>query len=346
MARQDDVLATVSASAPRRFFAMGVLGALGVLLIYIAFSSPPASVGWQIFLIAFGAFSVWAAVVLGKATRHVVELTREELRESSGRVLCRVEDITDVSRGVFAMKPSNGFLLRVKGGGPRAWAPGLWWRVAGRVGVGGVTAASQAKMMSEIIAAMLAERAGASGANAFTEALMAARNAPSPQADAEPDPDMPVDERITAGLLGWLSMRDPDDWHEVALNYDFARSVEPLRWMLAQPSCDRATVATLFWRAMSEQAESAVSDAILSAIAGQLVAGGYGRAEIAFAGHSEADRAEVEARAQAAGLPTPLPDWFWQARGGRDLSEERYTEGLPRPMVEWAYPDQPERWGD
>ncbi len=38
------------------------------------------------------------------------------------------------------------------------WRPGLWWRVGRRIGVGGMTPASQTKFMSEIIAAMIAQR--------------------------------------------------------------------------------------------------------------------------------------------------------------------------------------------
>lgn len=369
MATQDKVLATVSASAPRRFFAMGVLGLLGLLLIYIAFSTPPETLGWQIFLIAFGAFAVWAAVVLGKATQHVIELTSTELRESSGRVLCRVEDIEDVSRGVFAMKPSNGFLIKVKNAERRAWAPGLWWRLAGRIGVGGVTAASQSKVMSEIIAALLAERMGTSGNNPFIEALMAAQTKPEApsdtQADSGPevlpeaDADMPLEERVVAGMLGWLSMRDPDDWHEVAISYNWDRSIEPLLWMLAQPTCDQATVATLFWRASpadalshadleaARKAYNGKGFEVVQAIIAQLNAGGYTRAEIAFEGHKLGGSVESwQARAEAAGLTGDLPAWLWEKRGGRDLSEPRYTEGLPRPIVEWVFPDWEEGWGD
>lgn len=357
MATEDKVLATVSASAPRRIFAMGVLGILGLLLIYIAFSTPPDSLGWQIFLIAFGAFAVWAAVVLGKATQHVIELTPTELRESTGRVLCRVEDIVDVSRGVFAMKPSNGFLIKVKNAERRAWAPGLWWRLYGRIGVGGVTAASQSKVMSEIIAAILAERMGVSGTNAFTEALMAVQPKPAPL--PEPDAELPLEERVVAGMLGWLSMRDPDDWHEVAISYNWDRSIEPLLWMLAQPTCDQATVATLFWRASpvdalahtdleaARKAYNGKGFEVVQAIIAQLNAGGYARSEIAFEGHKLGGSVDSwQARAEGAGLTGELPAWLWEKRGGRDLSEPRYTEGLPRPIVEWVFPDWEEGWGD
>ena len=68
------------------------------------------------------------------------------------------DDIARVERGAFALRPSNGFLLHLHAPGPRAWAPGLWWRLGRRLGVGGVTAAGQSKGMAEILTAMLVER--------------------------------------------------------------------------------------------------------------------------------------------------------------------------------------------
>jgi hypothetical protein len=47
-------------------------------------------------------------------------------------------------------------MLRLSDKAPRAWYPGLWWRMGRRVGIGGVTSAAQTKAMAEIIAAMIA----------------------------------------------------------------------------------------------------------------------------------------------------------------------------------------------
>ena len=92
------------------------------------------------------------------ATLDRLELTKEVLRTSAGDVIAVVEEIEALDRGVFAFKPSNGFLIRTKKPDARSWAPGLWWRIGRRIGVGGVTAASQTKFMSEVLTAMMAER--------------------------------------------------------------------------------------------------------------------------------------------------------------------------------------------
>ncbi|GFE52044.1 hypothetical protein So717_37970 [Roseobacter cerasinus] len=152
-----EILATVQASAGRRFLGIGLLMVLGALVIYVAFAAPP-SLGWQVFLVALGVTALMVADAMRRSTAHVLELTRMELRESSGTVIAQVADIAGIDRGAFAFKPSNGFLLRLSRPVPRQWRPGLWWRVGRRVGVGGMTPGRQTKFMAEIIAVMLAER--------------------------------------------------------------------------------------------------------------------------------------------------------------------------------------------
>jgi len=155
---QEDILAVVEASAPRRWMGVGMLATVGLLILYVAFSTPPAP-GWQIFLFVMGGLALWLARALYTATLGRIELTEKELRTGTGRVIALVKDIEAVDRGVFAFKPSNGFILRTGRGGIKTWAAGLWWRIGRRIGVGGVTAAAQTKFMSEVLSAMIAERA-------------------------------------------------------------------------------------------------------------------------------------------------------------------------------------------
>ncbi len=154
---QEEVLATVAASAARRWTGVGMLATVGTLVIYVALASPP-QFGWQVFLLVIGAAAFWLAHRMWYATRDRIELTPSQLRTGSGQVICNVEDVEAVDRGVFAFKPSNGFLLKTQAPSSNRWAPGLWWRVGRRVGIGGMTAAAETKFMSEMLSAMLAER--------------------------------------------------------------------------------------------------------------------------------------------------------------------------------------------
>ncbi len=154
---QEDVLATVAASAPRRWMGVGMLTTVGALVIYVALATPP-QLGWQVFLLLVGAASFWLSRRMWVATADTIELTRSSLRTGSGLVICSLDEIEAVDRGVFAFKPSNGFLIKTRSSGANAWAPGLWWRLGRRIGIGGMTAAAETKFMSEMLTAMLVEQ--------------------------------------------------------------------------------------------------------------------------------------------------------------------------------------------
>ena len=156
-ADENGIYAVVQASPVRRIFAYGVQFGLGALVIYTTLVQPPA-VLWMIFMLVFGVLMLLQAERLRRATQLIIELTDTELRDSSGTVLARIDEIRSVERGVFAFKPSNGFTLVLNNKKPRAWLPGLWWRFGRRVGVGGVTNAGQSKFMAERISMMIPAR--------------------------------------------------------------------------------------------------------------------------------------------------------------------------------------------
>lgn len=151
------VYARISASPARRGFAYAMLLALGLLLLLIVFRTPP-SLPLAFTMGAMGMVSIVLGERLRRATSLSLELTADDLRDSSGRILVKVADIKAVERGSFAFKPSNGFLLVTSTRSARAWAPGLWWRVGRRVGVGGVLPSGQAKFMAEVISHLISQR--------------------------------------------------------------------------------------------------------------------------------------------------------------------------------------------
>lgn len=151
--------AVLGASAGRRIIGVGALAGLGAIMLYMALALSPG-LGWQVFQVAFGLAALWGAQRMWQATGHCLELSAEGLRSSDGRLLAPMEEIVAVDRGVFAFKPSNGFMITLSRKHPFAWEPGLWWRIGRRVGVGGVTPGTPAKYMAEIIQERIAARAG------------------------------------------------------------------------------------------------------------------------------------------------------------------------------------------
>lgn len=154
----EEIIATVGASGARRGTGVGMLMLLGGLLIWMAATQPAAGLAWQAFLAVLGAGALWMASRMWRDTARQLILTHDELRDSTGVVLARIDDIDKIDRSMFAMKPSNGFMIRLKTSGSRAWHPGIWWRMGRRVAVGGVTAGRDTKPLADALAILVAQR--------------------------------------------------------------------------------------------------------------------------------------------------------------------------------------------
>jgi hypothetical protein len=154
----DEVLLKVRASPARLWFGVISQAALGTLLLWIALAQPPAELGWRVVLLVVGGAAFWGAVRLRRIGAREIILTRTEVADSKAGVVFRIDEVTRVSRGVFAFKPARGFAVLLARPGPWSWAPGLWWRVGRRVGVGGMMTAAESKLLAEVVDALVAER--------------------------------------------------------------------------------------------------------------------------------------------------------------------------------------------
>jgi hypothetical protein len=152
----DTILAAVHASQPRRYLGVAMTVMLGFLLTALGVSQGIGPVG-QLVLIAVGLGCLWHAQRLWVASRGALYLTEDALLDHTGAVLARMDQVTTVSRGTFAMKPAGGFTLTLSDRLPRLSAPGMWWRAGRRLGVGGVTDRGPARFMAEMIAAKIVQ---------------------------------------------------------------------------------------------------------------------------------------------------------------------------------------------
>ena len=159
MPESEEPIVVLAPSPARRWLAVGMTGALGLLCLAIALLRPPGAPLWIVVLLVLGIGALWLSRRLAVATRTRLELTRAGLRDGEGRTVAPLDRVVAVERGVFAFKPSNGFLVRLSQPLPRVWEPGLWWRFGSRVGIGGVTPSAQGRIMADALTALVAETA-------------------------------------------------------------------------------------------------------------------------------------------------------------------------------------------
>lgn len=145
------ILAEIDPSPTRRGIAVLMAFGTGLVLVYTSFANPPESLMWRGMLLAAGIGALYLGDLVRRATVFKIVMTHDVIRDTAGRVLCRMDDIKAVERSALAFKPSNGFLILTKTSQSRVWAPGLWWRFGRRIGVGGITSAAQAKVMANLV---------------------------------------------------------------------------------------------------------------------------------------------------------------------------------------------------
>ena len=155
----DSVIAKLEASPVRRSLALLVMMLLGFLLVYLAITTD-ASFFHKVFLVIVAAAVLWMARAMQRGTTGHIELRDTGLFFENGQCLTLINEITRIDRGVFAFKPSNGFVVSLNQKTQRAWVPGLYWKFSTKIGIGGVTTPSDAKFMADTLAVLIAGRAG------------------------------------------------------------------------------------------------------------------------------------------------------------------------------------------
>lgn len=151
-------LARIGASGPRRVIGVGSMLGLGVVTLYLALSMPPVSPLWLGFLVVFGLGALAMGQWTWRTTAQELVLTEDGLFDSTGATLARLDEIERIDRGMFAVKPSNGFSLVLSTARGFAWRPGLWWRAGRRVAVGGMTPGHRTRPLADALTVKLMER--------------------------------------------------------------------------------------------------------------------------------------------------------------------------------------------
>lgn len=151
-------IAELQISQGRRWLGVLALGILGVVLAGHGLLSPERSVSVQIVSVVLGAGFLWQAWRHLTMSKTGIVLTEDGLFDDSGDLICAFDNIGSVDRGMFAFKPTNGFLIRLRRPAGFRWIPGLYWRIGKRVGVGGATRSTEARVMADRLKILVDER--------------------------------------------------------------------------------------------------------------------------------------------------------------------------------------------
>ena len=137
---------------PARHWAALVL--VAVLAVVLARQALVPELPWIVRALVFilGVACVWVVFALVRRGPSCISVTNDSLVDNFGRVICTLDQIEKIDHGAFALKPSKGFLIRLRNPANPGWHPGLWWRYGTRIGVGGMTPAAETKLLAEVLA--------------------------------------------------------------------------------------------------------------------------------------------------------------------------------------------------
>ncbi|MFZ3584060.1 hypothetical protein ACOI1H_18105 [Loktanella sp. DJP18] len=126
-----------------------MMGGLAVLLLRTALHQGFAT---QAVMVAGGLAALALAFAMWRGRGDSLRWTDRGLMDGAGQLIAARDQIVAVDRNPMALKPSNGFTLRMAVSQSRTWQPGLYWRIGRRVGVGGLTSPGVAKALADRIA--------------------------------------------------------------------------------------------------------------------------------------------------------------------------------------------------
>lgn len=157
----ENLTARVDISPWRAWGAIFAISALCVILLTRGLFGD-ATLPAQILSAACIMGSVLIIIAILRRRNSSLYLTQRGIEDPDGRIICAAENIASVDRGAFAVRPSNGFVVRLKEPQKFDWQPGLWWRYGTRMGIGGLTSGPQSRAMSGILALRLGQTRDAS----------------------------------------------------------------------------------------------------------------------------------------------------------------------------------------
>ena len=148
-----ETLAVVRPAPARRVALIIVTSLLGFALLSIGLDAPEGGIWLRVTFVIAGVGMLWGGWWVWRNSAVDLVLTTLDLRQSDGRIICALADVTRVERGLAALRPATGFALYLREPMPLAWVPGLWWRRGRRVGIGGMTTRAGAKALADVIEA-------------------------------------------------------------------------------------------------------------------------------------------------------------------------------------------------
>lgn len=147
----DDLLPTnleIKPSLARVIIGAAAAGGLGCFVLWIAIQGNELSGLQRVVVVILGLLLAAAGWLMARNMKQTLVMNEHGLSDGRGTVICSLDQIVTVERGLSVLKPSNGFVVTIKDPMSSAWVPGVWWRYGRRIALGGLLPGGAMKVMA------------------------------------------------------------------------------------------------------------------------------------------------------------------------------------------------------
>jgi|SRR5690606_5367551 len=149
---------TIRPSRARLTAILVALGGLSVILALLAAAVPPGRASLRVALGLAALLAAGATIAFWRGRNAALTIGADGIRDEGGRMIAPLDQVAGVDRGVFAMKPASGFVVRLTVAPGSRWVPGLWWRAGRLLGVGGLAPLAATRAAADLLTALIRSR--------------------------------------------------------------------------------------------------------------------------------------------------------------------------------------------
>ena len=149
---ENETLIVLRVSPVKSFLGSALLVTLGFTLLYsIHKKTAEENIILDLIFLSVALTLIYYGWRIIKAKQTGVKLTKLGIYDLNNTLLYRTSDIKYLDRGIFAIKPANGFIIHLNKPLAFHWHPGLFWCIRKRLAIGGLLSKQECKAFADLL---------------------------------------------------------------------------------------------------------------------------------------------------------------------------------------------------
>jgi hypothetical protein len=146
-------------------------------------------------------------------------------------------------------------------------------------------------------------------------------------------------------LIKYLEKSSPEEWHQIAWNWNWDNGIEPLLWIIRQPQCNKGTALLIYWYSGPKwlyqynnrdevKPYNLISYDLVKEIEEKYTSGFYQNDNINFDPANDFDGHDWTKEYEEIEVKQNIPDMMFKPTLGQKVSKKVIAEGYPQEVIE------------